>query len=554
MKKILILGLVLLGMISCNDDILDLAPQDKISEDAVWSDPALINAYHNALYNGIPHGFGRHILAKQTDECYANGVGQQDGIYDASSVSGGDANNNFLLFWDRGYEFIRKVNLFLENMETTEVAITDKEVLVAEAKFIRAFMYFELIRRYGGVPIVEQTYELGSDVLFERNTFEECVDFILTDLDAAMNDLPEYISSTSANFGRASQDACLALKSRLLLYAASPLFNESNNMTKWQAASDAAEYFLTNSAANYSLYPGYGDCFQALSGEENTEIIFARLFTISDYHQMPIINTNKRWGGYGGWGGSSGPSQNLVDDYDMINGEPAFLSDGTVNPASGYDPQDPYSNRDPRFDASIQHDETVYRGVTLEMWVSVDGNTWGFDSYKVAGDNPRTEYVINKWMPEEGNIGWSYQYTNPWIYFRLAEIYLNYAEAQFELGYEDVCRDYINLVRARTGVEMPPIPETVTGDDLRTRLYNERRIELVFEGHRYFDGRRWDIAKDIESEPIYGMDVRLDAGTGVKTYTPVLLLERFWESQMNLLPIHSDEMDRNPNLTQTPGW
>jgi hypothetical protein len=554
MKKILIIGFVLLGMLSCNDDILDLSPLDSVSDDAVWSDESLIVAYHSALYNGIPQGFNRHMHSKFCDECNSNGTSDlQEGTYTADDISSYSSNYNYMYYWTQGYSSIRKVNLFLENMETTTVEISDKEQLVAEAYFLRAFMYFELIRRFGGVPIVSETYDLTEidDILFERNTFEECVEFIESDLEIAMEDLPDYISSTDGDFGRASQDACLALRSRLLLYTASPLFNEDNDLDKWQDASDAA--FELIAKGNYSLYPDYGECFQTLSGEENSEIIFARLFTTSDYQQMPMINLGARWGAYGGWNASNGPSQNLVDDYDMISGEPAFLEDGSVNPYSEYDENDPYSNRDPRFEASIQHDGTVYRGVTLEMWMASDGESWGYDSYKQTSDNPRGGYVINKFMPEEDiDLNWQTYYTNPWIFFRLAEIYLNYAEAQFELGNEDVCREYINMVRARAG--MPDIDETVTGDVLRTRLYNERRIELVFEGHRFFDVRRWDIADETESEAIYGMDIIKDVDTGEKTYEPVILLQRYWEDQMTLLPIETDEMDRNPNLTQTPGW
>jgi hypothetical protein len=540
--------------VSC-DDILDLSPLDSVSEEAVWSDEALIDAYQSALYNGIPHGFNKpHMISKYCDECNSVSKSLQIGTYTADDISGyGTSSHQFIYYWDRGYLCIRKVNLFLEQMETSTVEITDKEQLVAEAYFLRAFMYFELIRRFGGVPIVTETYDLTEtgDILFERNTFDECVEFIESDLEIAMADLPEYISSTDATFGRASQDACLALKSRLLLYAASPLFNEDNDLDKWQDASDAAYELIAKE--NYSLYPDYGECFKTLSGEENNEIIFARLFSTSDYHQMPMVNLGRRWGAYGGWGATNGPSQNLVDDYDMINGEPPFLDDGSVNSASGYDSSNPYDNRDPRFDASIQHDGTVYRGDTLAMWIASDGESWGYDSYKQSGDNPRSNYVINKFMPDvDIDLSWNTYYTNPWIYFRLAEIYLNYAEAQFELGNEATCREYINLIRDRAG--MPGLDDTVTGEDLRARLYNERRIELVFEGQRFFDVRRWLIAEETESEAIYGMDIIKDVDTGVKSYTSVLLTTRYWEDQMNLLPIEADEISRNSNLTQTTGW
>ena len=157
-------------------------------------------------------------------------------------------------------------------------------------------------------------------------------------------------------------------------------------------------------------------------------------------------------------------------------------------------------------------------------------------------------------MPDENTpISWQYNYTNPWIFFRLGEIYLNYAEAKFELGDEDTAREYVSMVRARPSVDMPEIPSTVTGEELRKRIYNERRIELAFEEHRFWDVRRWKIAEDIENRPIYGMDIILDGNT--KTYTPVLLLERTFLPEMYLLPIETNELNRNNNtITQTPGW
>ena len=157
-------------------------------------------------------------------------------------------------------------------------------------------------------------------------------------------------------------------------------------------------------------------------------------------------------------------------------------------------------------------------------------------------------------MPEVQPISFAEHYTIPWPHFRLAEMYLNYAEAKFELGDEATCREYINKVRAR--VNMPDIPATVTGEALRQRLYNERRIELSFENHRFFDIRRWKIANIIENRPIYGLDIFLNMNTGVKTYTPVLLLQKNpYQDKMNLLPISKSEIDKNKGtLEQTPGW
>ncbi|MFC2138325.1 RagB/SusD family nutrient uptake outer membrane protein, partial [Bacteroidota bacterium] len=517
--KRIIPALLVLFCISCDQNILDISPQDRISDAAVWNDEILIKAYQASLYIAIPHGFYIHMYSKYTDEAYnstscccaelfVRNTYTPDNI---SSMGGtpGDDNwcSNYFYYWDMGYKYIRKANVFLEKIATTEFDFPDKEQLVAETKFLRAFMYFLLIERFGGVPILEKSYNFGDSVAFKRNTFEECVVFIEQDLGDAIAVLPDRYPSTDANYGRATADAARGLLSRTYLYAASPLFNSSNDQQKWQKAADAAEALLNK---GYSLYPDYQELFILSHGDAQDEVIFSRGFTATESggHQAPMHNFNRRYEAYGGWWGSNGPSQNLVDDYDMTNGEQPFLENGTINPTSGYDPQNPFLNRDPRFEATILHDNVIFREDTFEMWISEDGSQWGFDSYKNTGDNPRTNYVLKKFMPTDGPFNWETYYTIQWPYIRLAEIYLNYAEAKFELGDEATAREYVSMVRARVG--MPPLPETVTGEDLRRKIYNERRIELAFENHRFFDVRRWKIAIDIENRPIRTLDIYLD--------------------------------------------
>lgn len=568
MKKLLvILTLFSIVLLSCKKNVLDILPQDRFAEGAVWEDESLIKAYHNELYNAIPHGFYIHMYSKYTDEAYNSAPCCGADIFklntfnpdNIAGAGGGDIWGSYIYYWNHGYSYLRKVNVFLEQMAATgALEFSDKKRLVAEAKFIRAFIYFNLIERYGGVPIVTEAYDrqdIGS-VTFKRNTFDECVAFIQTNIDEALPDLPEKYTSTDANYGRATKDASHALASRLWLYAASPLFNTTNDKTKWQKAAAAAAVFTENGDRGFTLYQNYRDLFNQNSGAPQSEYIFTRNFTASTFQQAPANNLGRRYGAYGGWWASNGPTQNLVDDYDMINGEPAFTWSGdtkTINPASGYDPNHPYSNRDPRFEATILHDSSVFHGDLLEMWVSATGAQFGFDSWKQSSDNPRSSYWLRKFMPETQPISFAERYTIPWPHFRLAEIYLNYAEANFELGDEAKCREYINKVRSRVG--MPGIPNTVTGETLRQRLYNERRIELAFENHRFFDVRRWKIANVIENRPIYGMDVLKDLNTGVTTYSPVLLLQKNpYQDKMNLLPVETAEVRRNGPDLQTPGW
>jgi starch-binding outer membrane protein, SusD/RagB family len=570
MKKIL--GLFILFSIvlaSCKKNVLDIAPQDSVSENAVWSDENLIKAYQNSLYNAIPHGFYIHMYSKFTDEAYNAAPCCGADLFKLNSFTpdniggagGGDFWGGYMYYWNYAYQNIRKINVFLEKMAAPDAKqFNDKDRLVAETKFLRAFIYFNLIERYGGVPIVSESYDLEDfgTLTFKRNSFDECVTFIQKDISEAIPKLKVSFPSTDGNYGRATQDAAYALSSRLYLYAASPLFNPTHDNAKWQKAAAAAAVFTENGDRGYSLYSNYQKLFNQPSGAPQNEFIFTRNFTTTNGHQAPMHNLGRRYGAYGGWWASNGPSQNLIDDYDMkTTGEPAFTWTGntkSINPTSGYDANHPYWNRDPRFDATVIHDSTVYHGDMWEMWVDASGDKKGFDSWKVSSDNPRTNYILKKFMPEEGPINWQTFYTIPWPHFRLAEIYLNYAEAKFELGDEAKCREYINKVRARVG--MPGIPNTVTGDALRQRLYNERRIELAFENHRFFDIRRWKIANVIENRPIFGMDIIKNLATGVTTYTPVqLLVKNPYQDKMNLLPVETSEIQRNKGtLDQTTGW
>lgn len=561
MKKILIIIALMWALLSCSDNILNISPKDRIAEDVVWTDQNLINAYHTELYNCIQHGFKIHMQSKATDEAvctitfdiglFSIGAITPDNITAVENTAWNGGGN--IYYWDTGWQYIRKINIFLEKMGSTNLNINNKARLVAEAKFLRAYIYFEFIKRFGGVPIINQSYELGATVTFTRDSFDDCVKFIETNLTEAIPDLPEKYDASDANFGRASQDVCQALLSRLYLYVASPLWNPSHDLQKWQKAADAAAALLNK----YSLYPDYTKLFNQPSGTANSELIWAREFSSTNYQSEPPNNLGRRYGAYGGWWASNGPSQNLVDDYDMTNGEPPFIwvnGVKTNNPASGYNPQHPYKNRDPRFEATVIHDSAVYHGDLHEMWIASDGNSWGFDSYKQSGDNPRCDYILRKFMPGiEEPISWQYPYTQPWPIFRLGEIYLNYAEAKFELGDEATCRDYLSRIRARVG--MPAIPASVTGENLRARLYNERRVEMAFEEQRFWDLRRWKIASDVENRPMYGMQIIKDVNTGVKTYTPVLLLSRLFLDKMYLLPIATDEIRKNnSSLIQTTGW
>lgn len=564
MKKILYSIFVAAIFWSC--DILDLSPSDKYDEDTVWGDANLVKAYENGLYNAVPNGFSTYMWARFCDESYGENTILQE-TYTADNISGyASGTSGYLDYWDYAYKYIRKCNVFFEKLDETPLTDAEKATLSGEVKFVRAFIYANLLWRYGstdngGVPLVKQSYELGDASTFTRSTYEESVTYIVTELDAAIALLPAQYATSNANFGRATQHACMALKSRVLLYAASPLNNPANDASKWQAAADASKAVLDLNA--YTLTANYRDLFQAVSNE----LIFARVFTTASGHNATFINTPRYFGGYGGWGGRNCPTTNLVNDYEMNNGIAPFNEDGTVNAASGYSTSAPHANRDPRFYASILYNGAVFQGHTMDYALRASGfdangkpvysGKYGADNIKVSSDNSTTYYNIRKFMDESVAVSNSTKYTQPWPFFRLGEMYLNYAEAIFKVGgsaNEAQARWALNKLRARAG--MPDVPDTETGDALWRRILNERRVETAFEGRRYYDVRRLKIAPTTETKPIGGREVYLmpDGTFYYKDFT-ALARPTTWDAKFYCLPIQRTEITKNlGTLKQNAGF
>ncbi len=552
---LLLLSAVLIS--GCQDNFLSITPQDRITENQVWQDEKLVNLYVNDLYKAIPHGFNTHMWNKLTDEAYGNGD-WLEGEVAADNIGNYGEGFNYLDYYEHAYQYIRRYNVFMENIDSSPLSNAEKASLTAEVKFLRAFTYANLLWRYGGVPIVEEVYQLeNTDNEFSRASYQETFDHINTLLDEAIPDLATKYEPSDSNFGRATEHAAMALKSRLFLYDASALYNPENDQSKWQRASDAAKALIDEQA--YSLVQDYGQVFQ----EVNEELIFARDFSSTNGHNATFINLPRPYGGYGGWGGTNNPSQNLVDAYEMQNGEMIFNDDGTINQSSDYDPQNPYENRDPRFYASILHHGTTFREVDLdyseEVEISGDDTTFtgvrGNANFKVTGDNSVTAYNMKKFIEQNMSvpISRSQNYTQPWPWFRLAEIYLNYAEAQYHLGNEDEARDYVDMVRNRAN--MPDLEDNLTGQELLDKIHHERRIELVFEGHRFWDIRRWEIAPEVETKDIMGMNIYIRASNGEMIYERKTVLDRpeQWDTKYYKLPIPRDEINKS-SVEQTEGY
>ena len=540
MKKIIYILVAILALNSC--DVLDMKPLDKVSDADVWEDSALIELYVNASYNSINHEFSQHMLSDASDETYcihnwANFWVIQKGEMTSDNVTGISEKINY---WKSAYSNIRTINVFFDRIDDAPVETDLKNRMKGEMKFIRAWIYANLIWRYGDVPLITDLFELNQDYKVKRDSYSDCVDFITKELDEAMTWLPA--KSSSETLGRATGDACKALKARVLLYAASEQNNPSHSKEKWEAAAEATKAVLD---AGYSLCNDYQSVFL----EDNDEIIFARYFTQANSTDFMLFNGRN---GSNGWTGEN-PTQNLVNAYEMTNGELPYLNEELplkINPASGYDESNPYAGRDPRLDASILHDGSMWAGRETETWHGgLDSPESSIGSWNAS----KTAYAFKKFMVESiPPSGSSVKPENPWIFFRLAEFYLNYAEIMYELGNEEQAREYVNKVRARQSVNMPPV--TASGEKLRDKIRNERRVELAFEGHRFFDVRRWCIADETENRDLLAMNIQKQAD-GTKTYEVTMLLKRSFLEQHKLVPIPRTEIDKSEgSLVQNPGY
>jgi starch-binding outer membrane protein, SusD/RagB family len=529
MKKIFIYTSIALSsvfMLACDSDYLNVKPT-TLTDEAIWVDEGLTEAYIINLYTGIRMtekeaskderyiGFGRGfhwaMYASVTDEAvYSN----NDQTYLVQRGQLSPSNYGWMsTVWGRSYRSIREANLALANISKTPVTDERRAILNAEIRFVRAFRYFDLLKGFGGVPIIGDRVMTAKDdfsEFYERQTIEETVDYIVNELDAVIGVLPENSGNGDWERGRATTPAAMALKSRVLLYAASPLYNFGpSDVAKWQAAADAAKAVMDlnkfSLVTTLSADPAENYRLLFVAPPNTSEDIFFREYTnTSPSMAMERMNAPN---GYGGWGGNC-PMQNLVDDYEMDNGLP--ITDG----ASGYDPQDPYTNRDPRFYATVLYNGAQYRGRKIETFLpggkdSPDGNEpW---------NSSPTGYYLRKFLKESIALDdWNNMGTATWRYFRYAEILLNYAEAQNEAVDADASvYAAVNAVRARAG--MPDLPAGLSKDEMRERIRNERRIELAYEEHRYFDVRRWLIAEDVENQEAQGISVTKNAN-GTFTY------------------------------------
>ena len=538
-NKIFVLIIVISSLFaSC--EFLDIEPLDSYTENSVFSDLALAEAYVTRNYILPVNGFNSTALRFVSDESHNN-----FNWGSAWTISRGQMTpDQFGSFgiWNSYYGYIRACNVFFNNVDKLPGSEDEKNRLIGEMTFFRAYYYMELINRYGGVPLITNTFELDDeDMMIPRDSYDACVDFVVSEFTKAATLLPE--RWTGGNFGRATKGAALAMKSRVLLYAASPLWNTSNSLSKWQDAADAAKEVM-----NLGIYQLDSDYKGLFINSNSPEIIFQRLYTNEYSNNYDWQNTPNGWTGYS----ATCVSQSMVDSYEMEDGsmpDASMYAEATSNPWAG---------REPRFYASIVCDGQIFRDDEVEFWINEDGKTGGKDS-EFGTDNwnhSKTHYTIRKFMDESLKAPWTDKGGQPWIYSRYAEILLNYAEAIFHVGDEKEARRYINLVRkrARNGANevLPDI--TTSGDELLKAIQHERKIELAFEEHRFFDVRRWKIAEITDNIDVQGIKI-VKKADGTKSYTIVKVDDRAFTSPNHyLFPIPNDEIRKNNLLEQNPGY
>ena len=531
---------------ACQEDVLDITPSDRFSEDAVWADEALIEAYIGNTYRIMPSGFrySYYGLSVVTDEnnarsnTWAWGVWagnlNPDDLREVDYWTGPDSKN--MSYWRP----INRTNMFFENIDRErdkEIDQDTKNRMIGEMKVIRAFSYFKLANLFGDVPLVTKTFTLDDDFKVVRDSYDDVMAFVISELDEAINLLPPDYGS--ADMGRITKGAAMAVKSRALLYMASPLNNPGGDLSKWQDAADAAKAVIDLN--KYSLF----DDYQTMFLEENiynSEMIWQRPYNQFDSREAVYVELSTYPNGYNGFG-QVHPLQNLVDDYETVNG---LLPKDDPS----YDPQNPYADRDPRFYASILHDGAPFQGREVETFLpgGLDSNEGPVSAWNAT----QTGYYQRKFANERiVNPSGNNMSQTPWTRFRYAEILLNYAEAMYELGNEDVAREYLNMVRSRPSVNMPDVTET--GEALFDRIVNERRIELVFEEHRWYDIRRWKILPQVAEEDRTRMIIRKQPD-GTKEYEVAFWKEGKFNEANYRLPIPQDEINKNSLLEQNPGY
>lgn len=566
-----IFPLLLVSLLFSCKKIVDLKPLDIISGDQVWQDPNLIKAYITNLYSRVPlSGVFVDDPGASVEQLLICDEGRSSFDWWPTTFTKGLLNTTGgeVEYWD--YNLVRDMNTFFKEITTAGIADDVKNQYIGEVKFLRAYVYFEMVKRYGGVPLilVPQDIHAGESLFIKRNTEKEIYDFIATECDESAAKL---LVNTQPESGRVTQYAALALKSRAMLYAASEAkygtvqlnglvgIPSSDANAYWQKSLDASNAII--SANKFELYNKYSDKaknYQMIFLEKNNkEIILEKKYTGVQYgHSVDdFYETNAN---YSYWGCQFSPTLELINSFENIDGSSGLIDWPNVRGELPYI----LRNKDPRFHASILYNGQQWVNDTVRLWLGVYAGGTLFNSeqnqYKgidevgrdqQTSQGSKTGFFMKKFLDPTRSPARPHESDQDWMVYRYAEILLNYAEAAFELGNDVGALNAINQIRTRAGIAQLA---AITLDKIR----HERQIELVFETHRFWDLRRWHIAKTVLSRNFHGAFPYYDYDQGNFIYKVDNCegYTRVFKEAYYYLPITEDRINNNPNLIENPGY
>jgi len=521
--------------ISCSKNFLDREAPTSIPEEAMFSDPALLQLFVNKMYADVP-AFDHDLYDNITDESRNFWGGAPRDVVQGQWF----ADKNPMDYW--AYDEVRRTNMFLANVDASALEEQDKTVLTGQVKFLRAKLYFDMVKRYGGVPIITIPQTQDDDLFVSRASTDETFSFIIKELEEAIELLPASYGDRSVDVGKVNKYSAKAFLGRVQLFWASKLYNPSNDESRWKAAAGTNREVIESGI--YQLHP---DFRRIMLDKNNEEEVFSVQFLKPlrehgwDSWAMPDSRSRQD-------ASRRSPVQELVDAFEMKNGK------RITDPSSGYDPADPYVNRDPRFNATLIVNGSIFGFQGLPVYTYVGGDDGINIPYQTV-----TGYLMRKGTDESnqdyyGGVGSDQN----WPELRYAEVLLNYAEAQNEVLSSPDASVYkaVEDIRRRAGLDPYQLPAGLTKEQMREKIRHERYIELCFEQKRYWDLRRWKIAADVLDGKQFGAMyiTRVAADTYTYERKPVDGVPCVFQEKMYFMPIPQREMEKNPNLVQNEDW
>lgn len=539
LKRVIVV--ILLACVSACGDFLEVTSTDQVADETLWNSPQTADLFLNGIYAGLPGPFRTDDPGENwTDNSMTSRVGPTSrSLYALSEY----APNNTPNQWAH-YNNIRKANLFIQKVNESNLPEDWKKQRLAEARFLRAYFYMLLWTYHGGVPIITDVLdqsEQGDGIFRPRNFAEETFQFIVEECEEIAADLP-----LTAEAARASRGAALTLKGWCELFWASPLYNVNNDLSRWEKAAMTNRQVMELGV--YELFPDY-NTMHFEENNNNIEVIFDKQYlggTPLGGNREGIQGPWRVGGVQRAWGGVN-PTQELVDEYAMSNGLPI------TDPNSGYDPQNPYVNREKRFYESIIYDGAEWLGHIMVKKQGV-GSPNATDLSDI-NEATNTGYSLRKGLnPKYAINGHNLQNSASFIIFRFAEVLLSYAEAQNEVaGPDPSVYDAVNRVRERS--ELPPLPAGLNQEEMRTWIHRERRVELAFEEKRWYDLIRLRLAEKNLNGHMHAMVIEQENGEWQYKVVPAPGgARRFYPEKNYVLPIPQAAIDRNPNLDQNPNY